>query len=128
MIRLAVIPVDPRDFFRGDYVILSYGISRLDAGALEGIDRLREQAFRVVLGNQEDRKTEGLMLPMSVRDNLTLAVLDGVSSAGIVRPSRERATVRAAVQRLGIKTRDAGLQAVGTAPVDSRTTSEASTS
>ena len=27
----------------------------------------------------EDRKTEGLMLPMSVKDNLTLAVLDKIS-------------------------------------------------
>ena len=29
-IRLAVVPVDPRDLFRGDYVILSYDISRID--------------------------------------------------------------------------------------------------
>jgi uncharacterized membrane-anchored protein len=37
-ITLKVIPVDPRDLFRGDYVVLSYDISRLDAGALEGDD------------------------------------------------------------------------------------------
>lgn len=30
-IRLAVIPVDPRDLFRGDYVILSYDISRIES-------------------------------------------------------------------------------------------------
>jgi len=29
-IRLAVVPVDPRDLFRGDYVVLSYGFSRID--------------------------------------------------------------------------------------------------
>ena len=29
-IRLAVVPVDPRDLFRGDYVVLSYDISRID--------------------------------------------------------------------------------------------------
>jgi uncharacterized membrane-anchored protein len=35
-IRLPVIPVDPRDFLRGDYVILSYPMSRLNAAELEG--------------------------------------------------------------------------------------------
>jgi uncharacterized membrane-anchored protein len=30
-IRLAVVPVDPRDLLRGDYVILSYDISRIDS-------------------------------------------------------------------------------------------------
>jgi uncharacterized membrane-anchored protein len=30
-IRLAVVPVDPRDLFRGDYVILSYDISRIES-------------------------------------------------------------------------------------------------
>jgi ribose transport system ATP-binding protein len=62
----------------------------------------------------EDRKTEGLMLPMSVRDNLTLAVLGEVARGGVIRPWREKATVAKAVERLRIKTRDAALQAVGT--------------
>ena len=35
-IRLPVIPVDPRDFLRGDYVILSYPMSRLNAAELDG--------------------------------------------------------------------------------------------
>jgi ribose transport system ATP-binding protein len=38
----------------------------------------------------EDRKTEGLLLPMSIRDNLTLAVLHYVAPGGILRPLRER--------------------------------------
>ena len=37
-IRLAVIPVDPRDFLRGDYVVLSYNISTLKADELGGDD------------------------------------------------------------------------------------------
>jgi uncharacterized membrane-anchored protein len=37
-LRLAVVPVDPRDLFRGDYVTLSYNISRLRAEALAGDD------------------------------------------------------------------------------------------
>ena len=32
----------------------------------------------------EDRKTEGLMLPMSVRDNLSFAALDRLSRGGII--------------------------------------------
>lgn len=35
-IRLATAPVDPRDLFRGDYVILNYEISTLDLSSLDG--------------------------------------------------------------------------------------------
>lgn len=35
-IELDVVPVDPRSLFRGDYVILSYDISRFDGGKIEG--------------------------------------------------------------------------------------------
>jgi ribose transport system ATP-binding protein len=61
----------------------------------------------------EDRKTEGLMLPMSVRDNLTLAVLPRVSRFGIIRGRRERPFVTSAIERLQIRTHDAALQPVG---------------
>jgi uncharacterized membrane-anchored protein len=37
-IRLAVVPVDPRDLLRGDYVVLSYDISRLTTDEVEGDD------------------------------------------------------------------------------------------
>ena len=37
----------------------------------------------------EDRKTEGLMLPMSVRDNLSLAALNRLSRGGIVDRAEE---------------------------------------
>jgi uncharacterized membrane-anchored protein len=36
-IKLPVVPVDPRDFFRGDYVVLSYDFSRLEPGKIEGL-------------------------------------------------------------------------------------------
>jgi uncharacterized membrane-anchored protein len=35
-VRLATAPVDPRDLFRGDYVVLGYKISTLDPVALQG--------------------------------------------------------------------------------------------
>lgn len=38
-IILDIVPVDPRSLFRGDYVILSYGISRLQLSALGGDDK-----------------------------------------------------------------------------------------
>jgi uncharacterized membrane-anchored protein len=37
-IRLQVVPVDPHDLFRGDYVVLSYAISRLQTDKLAGDD------------------------------------------------------------------------------------------
>lgn len=37
-VRLAVQPVDPRDLFRGDYVVLSYALSRLETAQLAGDD------------------------------------------------------------------------------------------
>jgi uncharacterized membrane-anchored protein len=40
VITLKVIPVDPTDMFRGDYVILSYKISRLDLNIIGGDDDL----------------------------------------------------------------------------------------
>jgi ribose transport system ATP-binding protein len=62
----------------------------------------------------EDRKTEGLMLPMSVRDNLTLAILDRVSRFGVIRRPVEQSLIGGVIDRLQIKTRDASLQEVGT--------------
>lgn len=38
-VTLKVVPVDPRDIFRGDYVILSYDISRLDLSKIDGEDK-----------------------------------------------------------------------------------------
>lgn len=39
VVTLKVVPVDPRDIFRGDYVILSYEISRLEPAKLQGDDK-----------------------------------------------------------------------------------------
>ena len=40
-VRLRTVPVDPRDLFRGDYVVLAYDISRVTSGKLVGDKRLR---------------------------------------------------------------------------------------
>ena len=52
----------------------------------------------------EDRKTEGLMLPMTVRENLSFAVLDRVSRRGIIDRDEERRLIDDMVRLLAIKT------------------------
>jgi ribose transport system ATP-binding protein len=52
----------------------------------------------------EDRKTEGLLLPMSVRDNLSFAALDRVSRGGIVDRAAERDRIDEMIHLLAIKT------------------------
>ncbi len=39
VVTLKVVPIDPRDIFRGDYVILNYEISNVDPSKLQGDDR-----------------------------------------------------------------------------------------
>jgi ribose transport system ATP-binding protein len=51
----------------------------------------------------EDRKTEGLMLPMSVRDNLSFAAMGKVSRGGIVDGRAESAAIDRMVKLLAIK-------------------------
>jgi galactofuranose transport system ATP-binding protein len=52
----------------------------------------------------EDRKTEGIVPDMSVRENLTLALLPKLSKAGIIDETRQRELVDRFIARLGIKT------------------------
>ncbi|MCB1447324.1 MAG: sugar ABC transporter ATP-binding protein [Rhizobiaceae bacterium] len=52
----------------------------------------------------EDRKTEGLMLPMTVRENLSFASLDHLSNAGVIDRTREERRIDEMVKLLAIKT------------------------
>ena len=61
----------------------------------------------------EDRKSEGLLLPMSVQDNLTLPILDRISPWGVVKRGTERQLVQKMIERLQIKTPSAS-RPVGT--------------
>jgi ribose transport system ATP-binding protein len=51
----------------------------------------------------EDRKTEGLMLAMSIRDNLSIAALGGLARGGLIDRKQEAQQVQQAVQSLRIK-------------------------
>jgi ribose transport system ATP-binding protein len=61
----------------------------------------------------EDRKTEGLMLPMSVRDNLSMAALQLFSRGGVIDTKAEQRAIDDMVKLLAVRT--AGIDvAVGT--------------
>ncbi len=61
----------------------------------------------------QDRKAEGLLLPMGVRENLTLPILRQVAEAGVLRPAGERKVAEGMIERLHIDARRPG-QPVGT--------------
>ncbi|TNC51672.1 sugar ABC transporter ATP-binding protein [Rubellimicrobium rubrum] len=54
----------------------------------------------------EDRKVEGIIPDLSVRENLTLALLPRLSKMGIVDEARERQIVQGFIKALGIRTAD----------------------
>ena len=56
----------------------------------------------------EDRKNEGLALPMSVADNLTLSELRPLGVMGLIFPGRQRAAAGMWTASLGVKCRDVG--------------------
>jgi galactofuranose transport system ATP-binding protein len=51
----------------------------------------------------EDRKAEGIIPELSVRENLTLAALPEMSRAGVVSRARQNEVVESYMRRLGIK-------------------------
>ena len=51
----------------------------------------------------EDRKTEGLMMPMSLRDNLSFAAIDQFSHFGLIDRQAEEAAIGDMIRLLGIR-------------------------
>ena len=51
----------------------------------------------------EDRKTEGLMMPMSLRDNLSFAAIDQFSRFGLIDRQAEEAAIGDMIRLLGIR-------------------------
>jgi ribose transport system ATP-binding protein len=52
----------------------------------------------------EDRKTQGLVLPLTIRENITLPVLRRLSTTGVVDRQREQRDTAAMVKQLAIRT------------------------
>ena len=61
-ITLPIVPVDPRDFFRGEYVRLGYDISRVPARLLDGPLPDPNAAFYVTL----ERRPDGTWVPIKL--------------------------------------------------------------
>lgn len=87
-----------------------FGADRLEAGEVSlGARPVRfkspKDAIRAGLGFcSEDRKAEGVIPFMSVRENLTLALLPTLSHLGVVDHKRQQAVVERFVKELDIKT------------------------
>ncbi|NND90501.1 MAG: sugar ABC transporter ATP-binding protein, partial [Granulosicoccus sp.] len=89
-----------------------FGADALSAGTLDftGLDTPpRTPAAAIASGIgflTEDRKAEGIVPDMSVRENLTLALLPALTRHGRIDRSRERALVEHFVTSLGIRLSD----------------------
>jgi galactofuranose transport system ATP-binding protein len=86
-----------------------FGIDRAQAGTIkvggqETGFRTAQDAIRAGIGFcSEDRKVEGIVPDMSVRDNLTLALLPQLTRHGVIDQARQREIVDRLVKRLGIR-------------------------
>jgi ribose transport system ATP-binding protein len=96
---------------RTETVRAIFGADRGEGGEIELRGRRRARLFQSpreaaahgIALVTENRKDEGLLLPLSVRANLTLARLSELCRRGFVRPEAERSAARALVSRLGVK-------------------------
>ena len=90
-----------------------FGADRLTSGILE-IDgappwKSPREAIAAGIGFcPEDRKVEGIVPELSVRENLTLALLPRLSRLGVVDTARQARIVDDFISRLGIKTTGPG--------------------
>jgi ribose transport system ATP-binding protein len=105
-----------------DLFLTIFGARRASGGAIE-VDgrtvtiRRPRDAIRAGVGIAyvpEDRKAEGLLLPLSIRDNIALATLPRRSARGFVRRGAEASEVASMVEQLRIGAGRATSQAVGT--------------
>jgi ribose transport system ATP-binding protein len=105
-----------REFFLALFGVLAGVQGEVAIEGRPGLPRSPREAkgprFGLALA-PEDRKTDGLMLPMSVRDNLSFAALSRLFPLGVITGGAEDAACAAQVQQLAIKAPALG-DAVGT--------------
>jgi ribose transport system ATP-binding protein len=105
-----------REFFLALFGVLRGvgGEVRVDGAAVKPASPRAAKAPAVGIALvPEDRKTDGLMLPMTVRENLSLAALERLGRAGVIDRAREAEAVQRVVRQLSIKAPDLD-DAVGT--------------
>ena len=105
-ITLPIVPVDPRDLFRGEYVELGYDIGRVPARLLEGPPPPANTAFYVTLeksqdgtwqavkltreGPQEASSAERIVLKGRTRSGRRIADANAANAVNFVRYGIER--------------------------------------
>jgi ribose transport system ATP-binding protein len=100
---------------RSEILRTLFGVNRKTAGSIELDGRtldVRDASGAIDAGIgfvTEDRKSQGLVLGMSVRENATLVHLDRYARFGVVNDAAERAAVADLIKQLRIRTRDAEL-------------------
>ncbi len=78
---------------------------KISIGGKEVHFRVPEDAIRAGIGFcSEDRKIDGIIPDLSVRENLTLAALPTLTRSGIVDRKKQEQIVDRFIERLGIKT------------------------
>ncbi|MGA7816013.1 sugar ABC transporter ATP-binding protein [Caballeronia sp.] len=100
---------------RSEILRTLFGVNRKTAGTVSLDGRpldIRDASGAIGAGIgfvTEDRKNQGLVLGMSVRENATLVHLDTYARFGVVNDAAERAAVAQLIKQLRIRTRDAEL-------------------
>jgi len=95
---------------RSELMSAIFGIRNMDSGTVKiGGKALRMnhpvESINMGIGFvPEDRKLQGLVLGMSVRENSTLASLESVSQGGLIKRSKEQSTTDYYVDKLSIRT------------------------
>jgi ribose transport system ATP-binding protein len=88
-----------------------FGVDRLEKGSIryEGSERRYSEPAAAIADGiglvSEDRKVDGIVPDMSIRENLTLALLPKLKKAGIVDRARQDAIVERFIKSLGVKCR-----------------------
>ncbi|WP_157315479.1 sugar ABC transporter ATP-binding protein [Chitinibacter sp. GC72] len=101
---------------RSEILKTIFGINRKVAGRVE-LDgqalNARSPAEAIAAGIgfvTEDRKSQGLVLGLSVRENATLANLSKYARFGVINHAEQMAVVQREIDRMHIRTRDAELE------------------
>ncbi|WP_348944967.1 sugar ABC transporter ATP-binding protein [Chitinibacter sp. FCG-7] len=101
---------------RSEILKTIFGINRKGSGRVE-LDgqelHARNPAEAIAAGIgfvTEDRKSQGLVLGLSVRENATLANLSKYARFGVINHAEQMAVVQREIDRMHIRTRDAELE------------------
>ncbi len=78
----------------------------LIGGRRLAIEHPRQAKARKIGLIPQDRQTQGLLLPMSIEDNLVLAAAPDLSKYGVIDRARERSAIDQAVAKLQIRAND----------------------